>query len=649
MARFSNNSVQQAWLRQRYDAQHAAQQDGEEFVEPSFANINKVSLERDALAAVYSLTDKVLTKSTPTVHLVNDDTMTVPAMNDGKDIYIRTIGLGERVNDIDIAALHGLNYHEVAHLLYSPRVGSAFGQWVKDNDIYLRAMNLLEDARIETLLTHKYPTVIPYLNRAMVKELANNINAANFLVTRGRRHLPLQVRQIFAGLAVKEFGSEKVKALASLIDEFRVLNIFQQPDRAKEIIIEFHNLIADIADPASANGCEKAIKDQWGRVQEKARPMLKAGRTESPKSIQELLNQITDNDKPAEDLENLEGWDKESDQQGEGEGDDQQGEGEGDDQQGEQSLSNQLQQSVSEIGSDQSVADEVKRVRKMVRESVGSTVSNNIKRHKPLETPVSQSTRIMAIKFARELEQLQAETDPSWVMEQPSGRVNIQRYMRRDPNGLNKIFDRWSEGNFSHEIEAVVLTDCSGSMGAVMQEANEAAWVIKRALESIQGEVTSYAFNEAPKLIYSADERTSASHFRNTSSSGGTSPLDCLIASQRIFMASQKTTKLLFMVTDGYWSSTTMCDQLLREMESEGVVTISIYLDSPYYRTKNNNPLNIKSSYYSHYEIEERETVYKNALTTLFHDANIKHYLTDPKQIVEVAKSVARTQIKGAL
>jgi hypothetical protein len=622
-----------------------AQATGTEYVEPSFSDLNRLTMETDALASVYSLTDKVLTKSMPTVHLVQDSSMSVPAMNDGKDIYINTLKYGRRVNDMDIASLHGLNYHEVAHLLYSPRVGSDLGKWVKENENYLRAFNILEDGRIEVLLTHKYPSVIPFINTAVIKLLSENLNPANFLVTRSRRHLPLEIRQVFAGMAVQEYGLEKTQALANYIDEFRLLNIFQKPDRAKEIIIGFDDLISDMDNPQSPNGCSKPIKDNWGRQQSKARPVMKAGRTETPKNIQDQLNEITKSDQSAEDLENLEGWDKadeQSDQQS-----DEQGNQQGDQQGDQQSRASQiLEQAVGDMEGDEAINNEVSRIRKTVRESMGKAVVNNIKKGLPNNSIVSPQARVTAIKFARELEQLQADTDPSWVVEQPSGRVNIQRYMKKDPNALGKIFDRWSEGNYSHEIEAVILTDCSGSMGHVMQEANESAWVIKRALESIQGSVACYAFNESPKLIYTSDERTNASQFRNPLSSGGTNPTDCILAAHRTFTGSQKTTKLLFMITDGMWTNSKACDEMLREMEKEGVITIAIYLESPH---RASNPLNINGDYYSWVDDSDKPKRYKQVMTNLFHDAIIKQYLTDPKQIIEVAKSVARSQIVGAL
>jgi len=657
MGKKYTNDARERYYQTYNNARIQAQNEGVEFVEPSFADTTKTLLEVDTLASVYSLTDKVLTKSNPTVYLTDSTELTVPAMNDGKDIFISTRGYGDRVNNMDIAMFHGLNYHEVAHLLYSPRQGAELGKWLKDNDDYLRAFNILEDGRIEVLLTHKHPSVIPFLTNAVVKQLVKNIEPENFVITRGRRYLPIEVRRLFAGLAVQKFGKDKVRALADCIDEFRLLNIFQQPDKAKEIIIRFASLIEDMTPPASPNGCGKPVKDEWGRTREKARPVMKAGRTETPKNIQELLDQITKSDSNAEDLENLEGWDKPEDGEQQ-DGEQQDGEQQDGKQQSQQEGSTQrererqiMEQSVSNAEGDQSISNEVSRVRKVVRESVGKAVVNNIKKNNSPTFPVQQTARVSAIKFARELEQLQQQTDPSWVVEQPSGRVNIQRYMRRDPNGLNKIFDRWSEGNYSHEIESVVLTDCSGSMGSVMQQANEATWIIKRALESIQGSVTSYAFNESPKLIYTADERTSANAYRNPQSSGGTNPLDCLLAAQRIFMGSQKTTKLLFMVTDGMWSNAQQCDSLLREMEKEGVVTILIYLGNPYWRRgQNGSPINIKSSWYDYCtDPADREKAYAYSMKNEFHDAQIKHYLTDAKDIVEVAKAVANTQIKAAM
>ena len=76
---------------------------------------------------------------------------------------------------------------------------------------YLQAANMLEDQRIETLLVARYPSVSPFLTATVARWLGNTPEAAssNYLLVRGRRYLPLEVRQAFRDLfAVPELIPE---------------------------------------------------------------------------------------------------------------------------------------------------------------------------------------------------------------------------------------------------------------------------------------------------------------------------------------------------------------------------------------------------------------------------------------------------------
>ena len=60
---------------------------------------------------------------------------------------------------MSVANLRGLNFHELSHILYTPRQGSEIVTWVKENDLF-KAFNALEDQRIETLFTSRFPSTV---------------------------------------------------------------------------------------------------------------------------------------------------------------------------------------------------------------------------------------------------------------------------------------------------------------------------------------------------------------------------------------------------------------------------------------------------------------------------------------------------------
>ncbi len=152
--------------------------------------------------------------------------------------------------------------------------------------------------------------------------------------------------------------------------------------------------------------------------------------------------------------------------------------------------------------------------------------------------------------FATELERLRIEADPAWGLEKPSGRLNKKRAMNADINDINKLFDRWEQGNDNHEIEAVLLLDKSGSMYRDIDAVSRAGWVIKRAVEKIQGRVTILSYNHNSKVLYDGDEKAK-SDYKALDCSGGTNPHFALVETERIMKASIKPTKLVIMLTDG--------------------------------------------------------------------------------------------------
>lgn len=148
------------------------------------------SVRLNALCRVYEQADRVLTGDPVIVNVVPDGP--APAWSDGAAIYINL----SEINAIDLETLtqvNGLNYHELAHHLYTPRKGTELVKWIIDNN-YFQAFNILEDQRIETLLTGRYPSIAPYLTATVARWLgtSDDING-NYVCIRGRRYLPVEL------------------------------------------------------------------------------------------------------------------------------------------------------------------------------------------------------------------------------------------------------------------------------------------------------------------------------------------------------------------------------------------------------------------------------------------------------------------------
>jgi hypothetical protein len=192
-------------------------------------------------------------------------------------------------------------------------------------------------------------------------------------------------------------------------------------------------------------------------------------------------------------------------------------------------------------------------------------------------TSVPQDAVISYRKFAKELQRLRDDSEPTWQRETPTGRLNVQRVIRGCE--IDASFDRWDEGDDGCDIEAVILVDRSGSMSSQQNDkkASIACWTIKRALEHIQAPVTVYAFDDAAEVAYTRNEPAHKTQYKFIYGNGGTEPYPTLIAAEQLLMASRKKNKMLFVVTDGVFN-TNKNDELIERITRRGILTSMILI-----------------------------------------------------------------------
>jgi hypothetical protein len=192
-------------------------------------------------------------------------------------------------------------------------------------------------------------------------------------------------------------------------------------------------------------------------------------------------------------------------------------------------------------------------------------------------TTVPQDAVISYRKFAKELQRLRDDSEPTWQRETPTGRLNVQRVIRGCE--IDQSFDRWDEGDDGCDIEAVILVDRSGSMSSQQNDkkASIACWTIKRALEHIQAPVTVYAFDDQAEVAYTRNEQAHKTEYKFIYGNGGTEPYPTLLAAEQLLMASRKKNKMLFVVTDGVFN-TNKNDDLIERITRRGILTSMILI-----------------------------------------------------------------------
>lgn len=219
---------------------------------------------------------------------------------------------------------------------------------------------------------------------------------------------------------------------------------------------------------------------------------------------------------------------------------------------------------------------------------------------------------------------MEIDNEPNWDKEKPSGRLNVQRTMNAGLNDIDRLFDQWSEVDYGTEIEAVILLDNSGSMGGNIQRASASVWAIKRGLERIHANTTVFSFNSGSRVLYTSDEKTVYDVVRTVHAGGTTNPIRALEEAKQIFNLTNRTTKLLFIITDGGFDYAEPCDNLIKQFNEDGVITSTIYLG----------------------HFGQNSYVYQDENIEGFrHYAKHFHVISDPKDLVRVATDIVVEQL----
>lgn len=589
------------------------------------------------LAQVFQRANSVLALRPIKVHIVNQPDG-APAWSGANDVFFNEAKINDKFDTETLLSIQGLDFHELAHVRYTPRNGSEICLWVIENN-YWKAFNALEDQRIETLMVGRFPSTVNWLTATVAQFILNTPEAIEhaYPLLRGRRYLPLEIRQ----LARKHYAKqENIVALGEVIDEYRLLLFPDDTERAKELIARFAELLQgdNLADP---NGHES--RPFHGHESSDSRPAPKREQQRDQKNAEKQEKELDkedtqsssadsdsdDSDSDEEDSQSNSSADDSADDSGDDS--DSNGNGAGDSDSDDDSDSKEDSDSSSDFGDvtvdedsdddddsdfdDSYNADNLSRhagaggksktanskevtdTMEEIIQSVTEELMDNLNKlsmqvvGKPLMgtvnaevveraqyQSVSATADLVTVQrsFARELERLKANYDPSWETEKRSGKLNAKRYMQGA--SVRTLFDKWQSGRDDvTAIEAVILLDRSSSMqGHNAKEAYKSLWAIKRSLDKVQASTTVYTFDSHTHLLYSADEKADTT-IRDSGASGTTQPEVAILNAQNILANTDKPIRILFMITDGAWGGD-KAEESVRRMKEAGVLTCQALL-----------------------------------------------------------------------
>jgi hypothetical protein len=544
--------------------------------------ITKKVIDKDMLRAMehlYTLTDSILAGDKVEVSFVSLG-YHAPAWSDGVKISLNLQQI-DPTDFSDIVKVHGLNFHELAHVLYTPRIGTVLGKWVNDNGLN-HAFNALEDQRIESFLAASYPSTAPWLTATILRWIVSDRETLGtaYALVRGRRYLPGKVR---GALRVSFERQDLLPRLDACIDAYRRLVFPADYEAAKALIREYNDLMGEVFPLLG-----RPKNDPNGHVRGRPTDVSK-GRPKGVNEQRDKAGKLTDEGSSKKDEDTEEGdetsasgvEDKDADEEGKGgakvpslsgEGEeDGEEDGESSPQAGSAPLDvhQVIRESLSEVLSSDEVIKEIRRTQKHVR-AAGATIT--LPKSESVDgTPAAEYVTLQRLLRQR-LEKIIFASEPGWHRQEDSGRVNAVRWIvDKDPS---TAFDRWDEGVHDiADIEAVVLLDNSGSMRRIIGHANSAMWALKRAFDSVGMTTTVIAFDTRSEILYGPDEKATTS-MRETFMGGGTNPSDGLEQALRIFDRSTRKQKVCILLTDGDFMGDWRSDDLIAGMNNRGVVTV---------------------------------------------------------------------------
>lgn len=579
----------------------------------------------EGLARVLQSTDRILSGRDVEVRLSrSQDRGTyldgAGAWTNGEDIWLNEQVLFKARESSDtieemVAGIKGLNYHELAHILFTPRLKGQLATAVQglgsttEKEKYWWCFNALEDQKAEMLFGKRYRLAYNYFKHTNLDFIINaeNQNFSNLLtLEHGRLFLPKELRTKLFKLYANEYGLAAANEIATVIEQYIVLNTGTSVGRTEALrLIQrfFDALPKDEKDPDNKNQPDAVpVQVDSGHFA----PPSSSGRFPQESDI----NSDEEEWSPEEELDGL-GDDfaddstEEDSEMRDGDG----GDGEGDEEDGEESSAPSIT-NKSPVQGDKKLSAEEKRAIEGLKEDAGHAQADQLKDSSFaadldrtakafggqqagetstknmgsfLEVPITSSMRSHQPVVLNTLRKLRLDIEPMWHTKQESGSVNATRAMLSDQTMELDVFDIWDEGSEeAGGIEVVLLMDLSSSMWAgngatgltyfdhsakqdvalgnstppdesPIVAASQAIWLLKRTLDDMDVPVTVLGYNTQWWMLYTDSERASLTDYRLFDASGGTDPSGGVQEAATILRRSQKQNKILVSVTDGQW------------------------------------------------------------------------------------------------
>ncbi len=539
-----------------------------------------------------------------------------------------------------IAEIKGASYHELAHILWTPRKASeptktiAGLAQVQPFSTIFRSYNILEDQRIETRFVAKYRGSEGYFI-SMASSFIYNDDACKqnpamvFILSYGRRFLDRSIvsmsEKLFEKFIHDENMSVSTQEIKDLIDEYRLLVFPRNHVRGTEIVKRFDEIMRIIEktnentdgdggggnpggqeggqgdDPGDGDGngggnqipvrhndsggqnggghgsINKGTPVRTSEQDEDVERQEKYDQEKSGSGSDDSADDEEDSDSGSDEPASNDGSSKEP-----GTGSQEDGEGSSGEQGKKRHAVFEKLLEEGKRGTDiisQDAFDSVKTIVKTVQKARMSA-KPNLKNCVP--TPTTPIMRGSSKKIQDAFNLIRADGEDVWESGMSNGRLNTGQAMNARKLHLN-VFDQFVDlGDDANSFEVVLLIDQSGSMNGFKQEAvSQGLWIIRNACSALDIPITVIGYDDDAWLLFSSETPAKPHEYMSLDCRGGTSPNPALLWALNIFSTSEAKNKLLFTLTDGQWYMSNGIIDSMKSINGLGVHTTLVVQGEP--------------------------------------------------------------------
>lgn len=532
---------------------------------------DRSEIRKYSIRSVLTKTDRIISGQNLEVRF--EDHGPAPAYTDGELIWIdaQVEPLKSAImNGFDTSTLHvatALNYHELAHCMFMPRLDSSLVKDVKSHSAFF-AFNILQDQIDETKFVSLFDPSKDYFIRLVTSYMMDDPNslASNYPLVSGRLFLPASLREKFK----ERFNHpDKIDRFDGLSAEYKTLVYPDNQKRMLEVIIEFQTLMDEMSSSPSPTGITSHDK-------------LTKGQPDRERSKEAAQRIAQENEEDSEGESGLSGEDEKADSQTEEEEGENQGTGSEDSEDGSGAGSGDhdertLEEELADVEREsyENVKDELEeRIEAIKEEEKGYKLQVEQEAYR-LSPPGEALIRTVE-RCKDEFQAVAERSSPGWHTNQRYGKLNHRQYARA-LQGNEHVYRRWYEGvHDALDFEVVFLLDQSSSMNmnSEIRHASESLWVLRSVFDELDGVATVIGFSNDATNLSPRGTRVEK-HVALYSAGGGTIVEDALVEARRILNVSRKPLRFCVVITDGDFMDSDIAEKMFDDY-GETLVVIGI-------------------------------------------------------------------------